>query len=225
MIQIWVMKNRREMKMNIKVYKEQPKAMMSTKEVAELTGKRHGNVVRDAQEMIDELLHYNDDSDLSHDDYQVLTDVRGYTSEILLNKELTETLITGYSVALRHKVIRRLHELESKIEAVGNLNIVAHYEKIIKEKDNHIHSMQGQMAVNSKIYSEMQVYCWKLEDKVGLTELEKYNHDRVMQLTREGAEKDLDRIKMESFVVTTQQQNRNVMLAVNNVMQIENKVV
>lgn len=98
--------------MNIEVYKEQPKTMMSTKEIAELTGKRHGNVVRDAQEMIDELLHYNDDSDLSHDDYQALTDIRGYTSEILLNKELTETLITGYSVVLRHKVIRRLHELE-----------------------------------------------------------------------------------------------------------------
>lgn len=66
--------------MNIKVYKEQSKTMMSTKEIAELTGKRHGNVVRDAQEMIDELLHYNDDSDLSHDDYQTLTDIRGYTS-------------------------------------------------------------------------------------------------------------------------------------------------
>lgn len=98
--------------MKIELYKDQPKTMMSTKEIAELTGKRHGNVVRDAQEMIDELLHYNDDSDLSHDDYQVLTDNRGYTSEILLNKELTETLITGYSVVLRHKVIRRLHELE-----------------------------------------------------------------------------------------------------------------
>lgn len=105
-------KNQREMKMKIKLYEEATKTMMSTKEIAELTGKRHGNVVRDAQEMIDELLHYNDDSDLSHDDYQALTDGRGYTSEILLNKELTETLITGYSVALRHKVIRRLHELE-----------------------------------------------------------------------------------------------------------------
>ena len=98
--------------MNIKVYKEQQKTMMSTKEIAELTGKRHDHVVRDTREMINELLHYNDAPVLGHDDYQVLTDSRGYTSEVLLNKELTETLITGYSVALRHKVIRRLHELE-----------------------------------------------------------------------------------------------------------------
>lgn len=114
--EIFVSQKQREMKMNIKVYKEQSKTMMSTKEIAELTGKRHGNVVRDAQEMIDELLHYNDDSDLSHDDYQALTDIRGYTSEILLNKELTETLITGYSVVLRHRVIRRLHELEALVK-------------------------------------------------------------------------------------------------------------
>ena len=102
--------------MSIKVYKEQSKTMISTKEIAELTGKRHGNVVRDAKEMIDELLHYNDDSYLSHDDYQTLTDIRGYTLEILLNKELTETLITGYSVVLRHRVIRRLHELEALVK-------------------------------------------------------------------------------------------------------------
>ncbi|EJQ7674226.1 Rha family transcriptional regulator [Escherichia coli] len=98
--------------MNIEAYKEQPKTMMSTKEIAELTGKRHDHVVRDTKEMINELLHYNYAPDLGHDDYQVLTDNRGYTSEVLLNKELTETLITGYSVVLRHKVIRRLHELE-----------------------------------------------------------------------------------------------------------------
>lgn len=102
--------------MKIELYKDQPKTMMSTKEIAELTGKRHDNVVRDAKEMINELLHYNDASDLSHDYYQLLTDNRGYTSEILLNKELTETLITGYSVVLRHRVIRRLHELEELVK-------------------------------------------------------------------------------------------------------------
>ena len=83
------MKNIRETKMNIEAYKEQPKTMMSTKEIAELTSKRHDHVVRDTKEMINELLHYNDAPALGHDDYQLLTDNRGYTSEILLNKELT----------------------------------------------------------------------------------------------------------------------------------------
>src|SRR5690606_25209225 len=34
--------------------------------------------------------------------------------EFCLDRELTETLVTGYSIPLRHKVIQRLHELESK---------------------------------------------------------------------------------------------------------------
>ncbi|HCP9042896.1 TPA: Rha family transcriptional regulator [Escherichia coli] len=102
--------------MNIKPFKDNSVAMMSTKEIAELTGKEHNKVIRDAKEMINELLNYNDSSYLRGEDYQVLTDNLGYTSEILLNKELTETLITGYSVVLRHKVIRRLHELEALVK-------------------------------------------------------------------------------------------------------------
>ena len=49
--EIFEVKTYREIKMNIKAYKEQPKTMMSTKEIAELTGKRHDHVVRDTKEM------------------------------------------------------------------------------------------------------------------------------------------------------------------------------
>lgn len=107
---------KRETKMNVKAYKEQPKTMMSTKEIAELTGKEHFHVMRDTRDMINELLQYNDHPVLDDKQYQVLKDGRGYNSEILLDKELTETLITGYSVVLRHKVIRRLHELEALVK-------------------------------------------------------------------------------------------------------------
>ena len=102
--------------MNIEVHKEQPKTMMSTKEIAGLTGKEHFHVMRDARDMINELLQYNDHPVLDDKQYQILKDGRGYNSEILLDKELTETLITGYSVVLRHKVIRRLHELEALVK-------------------------------------------------------------------------------------------------------------
>lgn len=102
--------------MNIEANKEQPKTMMSTKEIAGLTGKEHFHVMRDARDMINELLQYNDHPVLDDKQYQILKDGRGYNSEILLDKELTETLITGYSVVLRHKVIRRLHELEALVK-------------------------------------------------------------------------------------------------------------
>lgn len=85
---------------------------MSSREIAELTGKRHDNVIRDIREMLDAL--EKDASDL-RDQFTEKKDRRGYTSSFHLDRELTETLITGYSVQLRHKVIKRLHELEGKV--------------------------------------------------------------------------------------------------------------
>ncbi|MCX2694296.1 phage antirepressor KilAC domain-containing protein [Pseudomonas sp. DCB_CB] len=81
---------------------------MSSSEIAELTGKLHKNVIRDIRDMLDALK--DDGSDLSH--VREEKDSRGYTSEFYLDRELTETLLTGYSVPLRRKVIHRLHELE-----------------------------------------------------------------------------------------------------------------
>ncbi|MCP6691333.1 phage antirepressor KilAC domain-containing protein [Pseudomonas donghuensis] len=81
---------------------------MSSVEIAELTGKLHKNVIRDIREMLDAL--QQDGSDLSH--VLEAKDGRGYTAEFHLDRELTETLLTGYSIPLRRKVIHRLHELE-----------------------------------------------------------------------------------------------------------------
>ena len=80
---------------------------MSSREISELVGKEHKHVLRDIRVMIDEL--EKDGPVLGHLEYK---DSRKYTSKFDLNRELTETLITGYSIKLRHKVIVRLHELE-----------------------------------------------------------------------------------------------------------------
>lgn len=85
---------------------------MSSREIAELTGKRHDNVIRDIREMLDAL--EKDASDL-RDQFAEKKDRRGYTSSFHLDRELTETLITGYSIPLRHRVIKRLHELEAAV--------------------------------------------------------------------------------------------------------------
>ena len=122
--------------MNIEMYKEQPKTMMSTKEIAGLTGKEHFHVMRDARDMINELLQYNDHPVLDDKQYQILKDGRGYNSEILLDKELTETLITGYSVVLRHKVIRRLHELEALVKKQAE--VISHMVSIDELKEARI---------------------------------------------------------------------------------------
>lgn len=84
---------------------------MSSREITELTGKQHKHVIRDIREMLDAL--EKDGPVLGH--VREDKDNRGYTENFHLDRELTETLVTGYSIPLRHKVIRRLHELEEQV--------------------------------------------------------------------------------------------------------------
>ena len=85
---------------------------MSSREIAELTGKQHRNVVRDIRAMLDEL-----ERDVLTFERIYLDGMNRQQTEYLLDRELTETLITGYSIKLRHKVILRLHELEQMASA------------------------------------------------------------------------------------------------------------
>lgn len=93
----------------VAVIQQGPVLTMSSREIADLTGKKHKNVLRDIREMLEALR--KDGSDLSH--VREDLDSRGYTENFHLDRDLTETLISGYSVPLRYRVIRRLHELES----------------------------------------------------------------------------------------------------------------
>lgn len=81
---------------------------MSSREIAELTGKQHKNVLRDVNVMLESLEKAG--SDLSQAVRYM--DERGRTSEVRLDRVLTETLLTGYSIPLRHRVVTRLQELE-----------------------------------------------------------------------------------------------------------------
>jgi len=89
---------------------------MSSREIAELTGKQHSHVVRDIRVMLSELREH--DPNLDHH-FAEKKDKRGYTSRFDLDRELTETLITGYSIVLRNKVIKRLRELERKLDEIA----------------------------------------------------------------------------------------------------------
>ena len=89
---------------------------MSSREIAELTGKRHGDVIRDIQKMLTDL--EKDDANLRHDDskgIRVERDNRNYISEIHLPRCECEILMLGYSMVLRARVIDRWHELEAQV--------------------------------------------------------------------------------------------------------------
>ncbi len=83
---------------------------MSSQEIAEITGKRHKNVLRDIQKMIEEI-----GSNLSQ--CQILEtrvpDSYGRLQPLtILDKELTFTLLSRYSFKLAHLIVKRWFQLE-----------------------------------------------------------------------------------------------------------------
>lgn len=83
---------------------------MSSREIMQLTGKRHTDVKRDICVMLEAL-----DRDVSSFAHTYFDSINRKQVEYRLDRELTETLVTGYSIPLRHKVIKRLHELEREL--------------------------------------------------------------------------------------------------------------
>jgi len=83
---------------------------MTSREISVLTGKELAHVHRDIKSMMDDLI--KDDPKVDYPDLE--RDSRGYIIVIHLNRELTDTLLTGYSAVARNKVIKRWHELEGK---------------------------------------------------------------------------------------------------------------
>jgi phage regulator Rha-like protein len=84
---------------------------MTSREIAELTGKRHDNVMADIRQMLSDLeLHAPDFSGAYKTE-------RGNEYEFFtLPKRETYILITGYSVTMRAKIIDRWQELETQVK-------------------------------------------------------------------------------------------------------------
>lgn len=82
---------------------------MSSKEIAGLTGKRHGDVLRDIRVILSQL----EDADLRSEEFQELIADNGMTAEIRLNKRLSHILVSGYSIPHRAKIVSCWLELEA----------------------------------------------------------------------------------------------------------------
>ncbi|KAB0517653.1 phage regulatory protein/antirepressor Ant [Pseudomonas extremorientalis] len=81
---------------------------MSSREIADLTGKHHHHVVRDIKRNLAEL---NIDASRFGCIYTDASNRK--QTEYLLPPDIVMTLLTGYSVPLRHRVVTRLQELVS----------------------------------------------------------------------------------------------------------------
>lgn len=82
---------------------------MSSREIAELTGKAHFHVKRDVLSMLKDL-----GEDASNFGCIYLDPLNREQTEYMLDREHTDCLLTGYSTAMRMTVIRRWHELEAQ---------------------------------------------------------------------------------------------------------------
>jgi len=85
---------------------------MSSREIAELTGKRHDHVIRDCRVLIEQL---SADPILGwHCKSTTYMDSQGKERDMyVLDKDTTITLISGYDAILRMKIIKRWQELET----------------------------------------------------------------------------------------------------------------
>lgn len=83
---------------------------MTSREIAELTGKQVQHVNRDVVAMFNEL-----NLDASSFGRIYLDTMNRQKTEYVLDQELTFTLVTGYSVQLRNAVIKRWLDLERQV--------------------------------------------------------------------------------------------------------------
>ena len=125
--------------MNLPILQSEVKTM-SSREIATLCEKEHKNVIRDIRNMLDSL----DDSLLSHEYYQILTDERGYTSEILLNENLSINLVTGYNPTLRLRMVQHWQELRKpkELSRMELIELAMHAERERIALENKVEQLQ-----------------------------------------------------------------------------------
>lgn len=131
---------------------------MSSREIAELTGKRHPDVKRDIVSMLAELK-----ADARSFAHIYLDSRRREQTEYLLDREHTDCLLTGYSAMLRMRVIRRWKELEAQVvsplkkingaKVNGEIAIFECYTRLLKPSPSSQMLMLSKIAANNGLES------------------------------------------------------------------------
>lgn len=83
---------------------------MSSREIADLTGKEHFNVLRDIRSTLEDL-----GIDPAKFEASYLDSQGRQQSEFVLDEELALTVVSGYSTALRNLIVRQWLEMRSLI--------------------------------------------------------------------------------------------------------------
>jgi phage antirepressor YoqD-like protein len=100
------------------------RSTMSTREVAELTGKSHDNVLRDARGLFASGVLKSEETTYRHPQNGQLY------PEFILDQRDCLVLVSGYNAKIRAKIIDRWQELESRV--VGQLQIPASFAEALR---------------------------------------------------------------------------------------------
>lgn len=143
---------------------------MSSREIAELTGKEHKNVKRDIENMLSDL-----GEDALSFERIYFDSVNRQQTEYHLDRRHVECLLTGYNAVLRMKVIDRLHQREAGIAPtpapLSQNEIIAAIAMANVEQDKRIHALEQQVddMAQGAIPAGYQGYSY-LAEKTGLSD-------------------------------------------------------
>jgi Rha family phage regulatory protein len=118
---------------------------MTSREIAELTGKRHDNVLIDARAMLVEL--HGEGGVLRFQDTQVNPQNGQEYPVINLPKRETLILVSGYSIEMRARIIDRWQELESQQQkALSPAELMLAQAQMLVDHERRVAQVEAEQA-------------------------------------------------------------------------------
>jgi Rha family phage regulatory protein len=130
---------------------------MSSREIAELTGKQHSNIMRDIRDLGQTLMDSNLNSCIESSTY-IGGDGRSYPM-YNLDRETTICLLTGYDAASRMRVIQRWQALEAKQapQSAAEIIVMLAQQNLVNEQ--RISTLeQGQAEIKAQLTTRDEDY-------------------------------------------------------------------
>jgi len=150
---------------------------MSSREIAEITGKEHSNVMRDLRSIIESLDRFKNELVIQEATY--LGGNGQQRAMYLLDKKATLLLVSGYDVNLRLAIINRWEELETQNATKVPTNFIEALESlIIAEKQKEalmLESQEKQARIEKLIHNSKLYTVTELAKEVGLRSAQELN--------------------------------------------------
>ena len=162
---------------------------MTSIEIADLTDKRHNNVLRDIRNMLDEL-----GIDAPNFEHIYLDAYKREQTMFKLNRKLTDCLLTGYSAKARMMVIERWHELEN-IKPMTQMEMIASMSSGMVEIERQQLEQASLLSETTlRIDNELAELKEDIKSKIRIHDIRPQN-----TVTITGIKKGYDKVKPQGF--------------------------